>query len=421
MSSLLRILHVTLYQVANAVLSGTFLLIIFLVFMMYKKNEQVSKHSIPMGKNTLLSNMIHASLFGILTGIIGSFILVTLGISLQISRYLLFLLPIAILLAMFNMRYLCFSYAGGVLGILGLIFRGNIIFGIQLPTMNLDIPGLLALVAVLHCMESILIFTQGASGSIPLVIKRNGKIAAAYLMQKFWPIPFALLVLQLQPQVPTQSIIAVPEWWPLTKMASLEPNMLAVYFIYPLVAALGYGNIAISTSPEKKAKRSSKQLMIYSTLLLFLAVLSVERIWIQLIGVLFMTLAHELIIIRDQFHENKSVLYYDLPEKGVRILELKSDGAGETMGLVRGDIIQSFNGTEIQDMNHLQRLLDHFYTVIWMDVLRADGSKKYIEFTAYPSGINDLDIIPLPQNPVNTYKIDTPGLHHILRRVQKNN
>ncbi|MCF6944235.1 hypothetical protein, partial [Klebsiella pneumoniae] len=60
---------------------------------------------------------------------------------------------------------------------------------------GLDIPALLALVAVLHLAEALLIRLQGATFANPLFIEgKRGKLVGGYQMQVFWPIPLFLLI-----------------------------------------------------------------------------------------------------------------------------------------------------------------------------------------------------------------------------------
>ena len=61
--------------------------------------------------------------------------------------------------------------------------------------LGLDIPALLALSAVLHFAEALLVRIQGSRFATPLFLEgKRGKLVGGYQMQSFWPLPLFLLV-----------------------------------------------------------------------------------------------------------------------------------------------------------------------------------------------------------------------------------
>src|SRR5690606_17698617 len=66
--------------------------------------------------------------------------------------------------------------------------------------------------------------------------------------------------------------LAMPDWWPLIKPhAPPAPNTSYVYVLFPVIAALGYGDIAITRVPRVKARRTAGLLLGYSLVLMALA------------------------------------------------------------------------------------------------------------------------------------------------------
>ncbi|WP_058486736.1 PDZ domain-containing protein [Defluviitalea phaphyphila] len=411
MEVLFKVIYITLQAVATAIFHPWFLLVIYFIYVLYKRNNNIEIQNILFTKHSVSVRMIQATLSGILIGILASIILVLVGFPIYLSEYMMFLLPISILLAIINFRYLCFSYSGGILGLLALVF----------PNINLDISGIIALVGIMHLMESGLIFIEGAYDSIPIVIKKEGKIAAAYMMQKYWPLPFALLVMEITTKIPRE-VIEMPNWWPIMKNIIYNPNEMLIYYIYPITAILGYGDIAVSTSPEKKSKKTAISLMIYSIVLLSIAVFSPNRIWLQGIGVILMPLLHEILIVSGQRKERLATPIYYYPEKGVRILDLKPEGIGEKIGLKRGDVILKINGIEIEDYMHMKEILNNYYNFIWLDIVEAEGNPKYLEYRNYQEGIKNLGIVPLIDTPISFYNlenIEKSGLLKIFKKIKR--
>jgi len=405
MHSFFQVVYTTLQAVATAIFHPWFLIVIYLMYRMYKKIGDMEVTTLLFMRQNIGSKMVQSVLSGILIGIGASILLVAIGLPIHLSDYMVFLLPIAIMLAMINFRYLCFSYAGGLLGILSFILRGQMFLGVKLPDMNLDIPGIIALVGILHFMESLLILLEGAEDSIPMIIKKDGKFASAYMMQRYWPLPFALLVMEVVAAVP-QGSIAMPNWWPLMKNIVDHADGVIVYSIYPITAVLGYGDIAVSMTPEQKSRRTSLSLMAYSLFLLLIAVFAPNRIWLQGLGVILMPVLHEMLIVRSQIRERNSKPLYTYPDKGVRILDLKPEGLGEKIGLRRGEINLKINGTEIENYAHMKSMFNNYFTFIWIDIIGIDGKTRCIEHQAYSSGVNDLGIIPLIQEPLAVYRLE---------------
>lgn len=400
-----QVVYTTLQAVATAIFHPWFLIVIYLIYKMYKKNGDMEIATLLFTRQKIGNKMIQSILSGILIGISASILLVVIGFPIHISEYMVFLLPVAILLAMINFRYLCFSYAGGILGFLSFIFRGQMFLGYKLPDINLDIPGIIALVGILHFMESLLIFLEGAEDSIPIIINKEGKFASAYMMQKYWPLPFALLVMEVMTAIP-QGSIEMPNWWPLMKNIIENPSGVLVYSIYPITAVLGYGDIAVSTTPEQKSRRTALSLMGYSLVLLVTAIFAPNRLWLQGLGVILMPVLHELLIVQSQKRERYAKPLYVYPDKGVRILDLKPEGLGEKLGLKRGDIVLKINGIEIENYLHMKAVLNNYFTFLWVDILGIDGKHRCIEHQAYPLGINDLGIIPLIEEPLAVYRLE---------------
>jgi len=159
--------------------------------------------------------------------------------------------------------------------------------------------------------------------------------------------------------------------------------------------------------------------MFYSSLLIVIAIMSPERLWLQFLGIFLMPLVHEIMIVGNQRKEKISKPLFTFPKKGVRILELKADGVAEKMGMKRGDIILRINGIEIENYAHMKVVLSNYHTFLWFDVLSADGEEKYFEYKAYPYGINDIGIVPLMEQAVKVFRLEdmeNVGLFRMLKK-----
>lgn len=415
------VIHSVLLKVGTALFDMTFVFVVLVMYFIYKRNSQIAYHSLTPYNYDVPSQLIQVTLQGILAGIIGSLIITFLGLPIRLTPYFGLLLPIAIMLSFINMRYLCFSYSAAILGLLdmALIFINDM--GIVAPELGLNPSGLIALVGVLHLMEALLIYIGGADNSIPIVVRKKDTYAVGYIMQKFWPLPFAMLI--LSNMLPTNNVnqaVSMPNWWPL-----LESNVFSQAFMYgllPITAALGYSNVAVSTYPEVRAKKTSIYLFFYSIYLLAISLVSVNSLGLQLLGLITMPVIHELIIILDQKKEAKKDPFITLPKRGVRVVSVVPDGHAEQMGIESGDIIRKINDIEVINYMQMRAILKNYFNVLWVEVEKPDGKRRQYEYKYYPEGVGSLNIVHLPEHPPVSYNIkelqDTRSfLDFILKKV----
>lgn len=330
----LSLLGLILYQMAALLISPLFwLVVLVIVWQMYRMNKMKSDFfHVPrerIGRKTAIS-----VLLGLAGGLIGSVLLVILGVSVQ-EIGIEYLWIVAIVLILFRQRFMCFAYSGG------LIALSKYFFG--WPEVN--IAQLLALVAVLHLVESLLIFAGGYLKAMPIyTMGRDRKLIGGFVMQSFWPLPLVALSANLVPmQLASGELLAMPGWWPLLPMeyagGRFIPGMMMLYTMLPVLAALGYSDLALTMDTRKKAAASSRQLLLYSIALLLLAILAGKYPATAIIAALFAPVGHELLILKGQKQEQEGQYLYTEQEQGVMILEVLHGYPAESAGLRTGDVL----------------------------------------------------------------------------------
>ena len=169
----------------------------------------------------------------------------------------------AIFLFLFNPRFLCFAYAGGIVAVFSLFLRVVLpvypVLGkskILTDAANIHLPSLLALIGILHLTESFLIYLSGHRGASPVYLKTSsGEVVGGYSLQRFWPLPliglWALAVAENSQMF--VGGISMPEWWPLLgTVMNVGVDEKVIYFMFPIVAGLGYSDMAL---PKIRAQR----------------------------------------------------------------------------------------------------------------------------------------------------------------------
>jgi hypothetical protein len=311
-----NIFSLMLSNLLYAFMSPYFWLVVIIVLMQYRRTLNVEKKMFGRALNNIWQETFSSVIYGILGGIFASFFLLFLGISLE-SIGIRYLWPVAIALFLVNPRFLCFAYAGGIIAVISLFLRMLFAFypGLSetrhlMQISEIHIPSLLALIGVLHLTESLLIYFSGHKGVSPIYLKNStGEIIGGYSLQRFWPLPLLGLWANAVAENSEilMNVINMPDWWPLLgSTMSLGTNEMIVYFMLPIVAGLGYGDLAVSSEPEVKRIKTAKNLAIYSIILSMAAVAAVFVPLVTLPAALLAPLGHELVVRKgneDEFSE----------------------------------------------------------------------------------------------------------------------
>ena len=274
----------------------------------------------------------------------------------------------------------------------------------------IDVPQVLVLVAVLHITESILIVLSGKYGTMPVILRReDGELVGAFNLQNFWPLPLILMSAVAVPEVNlSPSMLSMPEWWPILPVAQAAPaGHQWMYAMIPVVAALGYTDLAIASSPKMRRRKSAMYLGAYSLVLLTLALLSVQHTWLQLVAALLSPLGHELLIQLDIRKELEGAALYVPPSKGVMILDTVIDSPAYKAALQPGDILLKLDGLLIDSPNQLAVALETVSEKFVLEYMRngrlrqqkvtLEKGKTMLGVILVPSG-NEVQYIQLTED-----------------------
>ncbi|UUZ82655.1 hypothetical protein LJK88_00820 [Paenibacillus sp. P26] len=144
--------------------------------------------------------MAHRAL-GLERGLLASAAMAFVGATIE-PEAVMMLWVISSLLIVARVRFLCWAYAVGVLGIVQVIVgafpqlldRPDVSWILR-PLLNVNIPSMLALVAILHLVEAVYVRTQGHRFGTPMFFRsKRGKIVGGYQLQGFWPLALFLIV-----------------------------------------------------------------------------------------------------------------------------------------------------------------------------------------------------------------------------------
>ncbi|WAM37107.1 PDZ domain-containing protein [Caldicellulosiruptor acetigenus] len=410
-----QIFELTGLSIFRLLFSWNFWVVVILISFLYRREQEFEQAVLGHNRVSLLYKVVESSIAGLVGGYIVSLITLFFGIVVDVDSFM-YLWYIALILALINPRYLCFSYAAGIISVISLIFKRPAV----------DISGILVIVAILHFVESLLIFLDGFRGAIPVVIERRKKegifsTSGAYLMQRFWAIPMVIIAYNYQTTVQIVKIeLFEPSWWPLFKPQNLLPN--AMLLMTPIVAALGYGDLAVEDEPAAISKKSAGILSIFSIVLFILSALSYKVYAFKWVAALFAPIAHESIILYQQKKQKEGDSIFEAEENKIKVLYVEENSVAAKMGIKPGDTIVSINGIQVQKEEDIERIFTDAQIYLWVKAVDKKGKIKELYYQDYENGIKNLGIVVVTKNVSANYQLESDGyfifIKNIARRVK---
>lgn len=378
-----------------------YLLLFLLVAWQYRRQQNVSDSLFVNRRNIYLKSAVVSTLLGILGGVLGSILLVFLGVDLS-GIGITYLWVVALALMFIQPRFLCFAYAAGVLAI------SKLLWGFP----HISIPQLMGLVAILHMVESLLILLNGPLNPLPIYIKKQGKLRGGFNIQLFWPIPLVALM-SLGFADPGYTGLEMPDWWPLLQdYTSFADNK--AFGMLPVMAVLGYGEITTTQSPFQASRKSAQYLFLFSLILLLLAILSARYVLFLPLAAVFSPLGHELVIWLGMRSETRPGLYVQ-PPSGIMVLDVLPGSPAERAGLKSQDIILTVNGEMLDGFAAWQEQFNSGLPQLFLKLQRDD---QIMNLTLKVSPGSNLGVIPVPDQSTGKYiALEDDRLFSLARRI----
>jgi len=392
---------------------------IILIVLQYRQQISLERKLFSARIHTLPIELIQSLGFGLLGGVIASILMISLGVVFHPNEMWLIWMITAVLVV-FHIRFLCLSYATGVIGVIAALVQI-----IPSPTQPwvakiweiigvIHIPSLIAIVAILHLVEAILIRLQAGKQATPLFVEtKRGKLVGGYHLQSFWMLPLFLLV-STGGQDTGLTLANQWSWWPLIGLGGSLT-------ILPVPAIIGYSDLTVAYSTAEKARLASKHLFIYSTLLLGMAFVAEYFAPFQIVAALFAGLAHEGIRWLENRQEEKTQPIYVHPSAGLKVLAVIPGSPAAKMGIVSGEIIKKVNGMSVSDRQELHAAIQQQSAFAKLEVINLAGHVKLLQHSLYTGDHHQLGVVLAPDDEAPYYiEIkDTNLIQLIKQRVER--
>ncbi|WP_341348738.1 PDZ domain-containing protein [Paenibacillus sp. FSL H3-0469] len=324
---------------------------------------------------------------GGLMGLLVSLAAVALGVSVTYTAVAC-IWVVSLVLMLFRVRYLCFAYAIGALGIVQFVlsfFPGTLQSGVAGTVAGavrtMDIPALLALAALLHVAEALLARWQGPRLATPLFLAgKRGKVVGGYQLQAFWPLPLFVLI-------PAGAGIGELPWHPL-----LGGGLGLV----SLPVIIGFSEMTQGMLPGRKAARTFGRLLVYSAVLLGLSLLA--DLWspLTVVAALAAIALHEGLSWYSALEERSLSPVFVHPPAGRKVLAVLQGSPAQELGILPGEILLKVNGVLLTSAAQLHEALRMNPAFCKLEVQNREGESKYLQRAIYAGDHHQLGIILVP-------------------------
>lgn len=346
---------------------------------------------------------------GLVVGIVLSGISVLIGASLT-AEAAIWLWGTAGILALLRLRYLCFAYAAGVLGILQWVNSfvhledgSGWIRDRAASLAAIDMPAVLLLVALLHGAEALLVQRQGTKFATPMFMEgKRGKLLGAYQLQGYWAVPLLLLV-------PAGTDGAALDWTPLLPLISGEHASSGGWSFTALPMVIGFTEWTRSQLPEKKARLAARSLLWYS---LAVAVAALAAAWLPSllpVAAIAALVLHELLIWSSAKRESEGTPLFVHDQRGLMVLGVVPETPAAQMGLQSGEILHKVNGARVRTKEELYDALHRNSAFCKLEVLNHEGEQRFVQRSRYAGEHHQLGVIIAPDDSADYYVEPSPG------------
>lgn len=394
----------------NPVVDVLYLVVLGLVAAQYSRIQSLEERVYGKVKNRAFSQTLAAIGLGLFGGLAASVLLVMVGVTVS-DAGVSFLLPLSLLLFLFSPRFLCFSYSGALVSLSYLLFGW--------PKVNVQ--AIMALVACLHAAESLLIRVSGSTCATPLYIPgKEGRTVGGYALQRFWPIPLIVLFMVRVPDISSLTgLIELPDWWPLIRTPLAAGIGTPVFQMMPIVAALGYGDIATSSSPGEKARETSRYLFLFSVILLGFSVAASRWAPFAWVAALFAPIGHEVVIRAGNKQEAEREAKY-VSDGELVVLDVFDNSPAHAAGVRRGAVIRELGGLTTRSRQDLEEALKEPGDIAC--VFKNPGESGPRQAVLKRTGTEAIGVLPAPgigDAPLAAPRNDGPLLSFLRRTLAK--
>jgi len=351
--------------------------------------------------HSLLGESVRIVLWGLAAGLIGSMLMALVGAYIQ-PQAVIYMWVAALLLALIRVRFLCFSYVIGLLGVVHAIL-GWVPLDVDAsyypwvePLVELHLPSLLVLAGIAHILEAVLIRVQGERLATPVFIEsKRGKLVGSYQFQGLWPVPLLLLV----------PVSAGGGPLPFTPLLGGSEMWSAGWMFLAMPVMIGFTDMTSTLLPQQKINRTAGQLLIYGVIVTGFGVLA-EWLPVSVLPAALLTIIlHELIMWLAVRSEKLRSPIYVHTARGLTVLAVLPRSAAKEMGIRAGEVIHKVNGQAVRTKEQLHEALRLNPAFTRLEIIDHRGEHRFLQRAMFEGEHHQLGIILSPDDRAEFYII----------------
>ncbi|AZN38475.1 PDZ domain-containing protein [Paenibacillus albus] len=417
MEAAIQLLRLAGSAAAGLLLSPFYYVAVLLIMLQYMRQTRLERKLFSVRLRAWPNQLIRTMLAGLAVGVVMSLAGLFLGVTIT-GEAVLWMWGTAAVLVIVRVRYLCFAYSVGLLGVLQWIIgwtpladRTDWLGSAAVSLAALDIPGLLVLVALMHLAEALLVRWQGDRFATPLFLEgKRGKIVGGYTLQGYWPVPMLMLV---PAAAGSGTDLSLP--WSMLLDSGVNWSSGLTMIGFPMM--IGFSELTRSLLPAAKARSASKGLLIYGLGVGIIAVLASFWTPLTLAAALGALLLHEALVAISYFTEESSSPYYVHTDEGLRVLAVIPGTPAEAMGIQTGEILHKVNGVKVRTKEELYAALHVNSAFCKLEVLNHEGQIKFVQRARYAGEHHQLGVVLSPDDKADVYAVASPAsLFDLLRQ-----
>lgn len=424
----MNIIMNTLIALSRAILSPSYVLIlIIMAVIFYRRNRKTTlmqKMIIGDSLKSPLELTVSQILLGMLAGMLGSVLLSYFGVVFKDDGAIFLLFIISIFLMLLKSRFICFSYSGALLGIASLTISSMASDGINvryISYLQVDVNMLMALVAILHIVEGILVLLDGKSGVIPVFTNRNNKIIGGFAFKRYWLLPVAMLFILSNQNLMYSPQMSATQIWSFIKGNSLSILKDSIIGFGAFYGVLGYSTYTFTKTKNEKIVSSGLSIIFYGIILLILSLILKYNIFEQFLLCILAPVLHEIMLRFQMYTEVSGKPKYINNDEGIMVLEVAPNSPAYEMGIKSGDILVELNDTKIVNEEDILKSLSNVTSYIWLKIKDVQGKLSEVSYNNMNS-TKKLGLVFVPKivpKGSRVMKIDSESFESVLEKAKK--
>ncbi|WP_199616702.1 PDZ domain-containing protein [Paenibacillus alkalitolerans] len=377
--------------------SPFYYLSILFVFWQLRKQIAMERRLFSVRLHSWQSELWRIVVWGAAAGAASTVVFAFIGAVLS-PAVLLMLWIIALLLSVIRVRFLCFAYAAGVLGILQAVaylaadvsMPGGLVL-LREELLQVHMPSVLAFVALLHLAEAGLAARSGGRLATPLFYEgKRGKMVGGFHLQGFWPVPMLMLV----PLDAAGGGLSLP-WQPLLGGSLWEGGWTVLAF--PVV--IGFNAMTTRQLPASAARRNGRRLALYGLACAALAAVSALAPGSAVVAALAAVCCaglHELVHAAGRMDEKRGSPYFVHDDRGLKVLAVLPGSPAAALIIEPGEIVHKVNGQRVSGKADLHAALRLNPAFTKLEVLNRDGHSRFLQRALFANEHHQLGLILCP-------------------------